>query len=565
MAAIAWNVDGVLKVDEDCRKLFCNLVEACSEKSRGCCTVSISPGDLTATKTLQTVVDSYTSRGPVKICLGPGDYDLTAPLTLGPQHSNFAIESCPGGATLRAATDPASADFRQGLITLSEAENVTLRGLTIVLPYTLAPGGDFYVSVGLRPVDCPDLSVEGCTFTYSGSVLRGENQLVAAGILASGECIGLHLIGNHFNGINSDGNPIGFQLGFAVFPSSTLQPAAGANAAVSAIFVGSWLDDAVLRDNFFGSLTVPVLVYADWGLVKLESNTVRASSNGFIFFSQLSLASTFNMANVTVAPAHVEVAVQLHNALYNTLANPPFQIASAVLRGFPLPANFDLTKAHTVTPGTAAAADISRIQDLFDRILPSTAAPPVHPAPEMEHARGAVQGRIALTDNLSTLRMHPFSSILPGVPASVVSFNQSFSAVENQAFTVAPTKKGQVALHIKDNDVDAEITGPFSGIGLLVWSFGRNGRDALNIAGNTFIATNSSAYLPVDLVAGDFRCAITGNVIVNEASSEMVWSLWAVAPQGSITGNVLQRQALLFVPTTPPTPNNWYIFNSILL
>jgi hypothetical protein len=572
LAAIEWN-GGILKVDEDCRKQFCNLIDACSEKGSGCCTVSISPGDLAETKkTLQMVIDSYIGRGPVKICLGPGTYDLTKPLMLGPEHSNFTIEACPGGVTLRAAKGSESV-FLPGLITLSEAQNVTFRGLIFDLPLFLYAPRDFqiYVCVGLRPAGCPNLSVEDCTFAYSSP--PDERLPLAVGILASGDCIGLRLIGSRFNGaVNSDGNLIGFQFGFALFPSTTPQLTQGANVAASAIFLGAWLDDAVLRDNFFGSLTVPVFVYADWGLVKLESNTVRASSNGFIFFSLTSLASTFTAKNVNVAPAHVEVAVQLHNALFYPLANPQFQVASSVLRGFPLPANFDLAKAQTFTPGAAAATDISRIQDLFDRILPSTAATTVPPAPATEQVTGAVQERIALTTNLSTLSVHPFSSILSVVPASAVASNQFSTAVENTAFAAAATQTVPVALHIDDNDVDAEITGPFSGIGLFVWSLGRNGRDALNLARNTFIATNSSDILPVDFVAGDFRCAITGNIIVNEASSEMVWSLWAVAPQGAITGNVLQRTPLLFVPIAqPPQPPpplalaNWNIFNSILL
>lgn len=573
LAAITWD-NGILTVDEDCRKFFCNLVEACSERNRGCCTVSISPDDLTETMTLQTVISSYASRGhPVKICLGPGTYDLAMPLTLGSGHSHFTIEACPGGVTLRAKKGSESL-FQLGLITLAEAENVTFRGLTFVLPLVPYTQRDFqiYVSVGLRPVGCPKLSVEDCTFAFSTPAPSDTTLPLAIGILASGDCVGLRVIWSRFNGAaNFDGIPIGFQFGFVLSPSSTLLPAAGANAAVSATSVGSWLDEAVLRDNFFGSLTVPIWVYADWGLVKLESNTVRASSNGFIFFSQLLVASTFNMANVAVAPAHAEVAVQLHNAFFNTVANPQFQIASAVLRGFPLPPNFDLAKAQTVTPGPEAATDISRVQDLFDRILPSAAAHLVQPALDTEQLRVAVQDRIALTDNLSTLRVHPFSSILPVVPASVVSSNQILSAVENQAFIIVPPRQRRPeALHINNNDVDAEITGPFSGIGLFVWSLTRNGRDVVNLAGNTFIATNTNAYFPVDFVAGDFRCAITGNVIVNEATSDILWSLWAFAPQGAITGNVFQRAPLLLVPLAqpplpPPPVNSWYIFNSILV
>jgi hypothetical protein len=577
LAAIEWD-NGILKVDEDCRKQFCNLVEACSEKSSGCCTVSISPGDLTGTNTLQMVIGNYANRGPVKICLGPGIYELTEPLMLRHEHSYFTFEACPGGVTLRAAKGSESA-FQQGLITLSEAQNVTFRGLTFDLPLVLSTLRDpqIYVSVGLRPVGCPKLSVEDCSFDFS-TPPDGKLPL-AVGIFGGGNCIGLRVIGSRFNGaVNSDGNPIGFQFGFVLSPSTTLLPAAGANAAVSATSLGPWLDDAVLRDNFFGSLAVPVFVYADCGLVKLESNTVRDSLNGFIFSPQLLLASTFNMANVTVAPAHVEVAVQLHNALFNTLANPQFQIASAVLRGFPLPANFDLAKAQTVTPGAAAATDISRIQVLFDRILPSAAAPPVRQFQETEEAREAVQGRIALTENLSTLRVHPFNNILPAVPASVVASNQIFSAVENQAFAAAATQTVPVALHINDNDVDAKIAGPFSGFGLLVVSFFRTDRDALNLAGNTFTATGISAYTPVAVVAGDFRCTITGNIILNVESSQLIsdlaWSLFVFAgkQQVAITGNVLRRQALLLVPppqSQPPQPplppplNSWYIFNSI--
>jgi hypothetical protein len=254
---------------------------------------------------------------------------------------------------------------------------VTLRGLTFVLPppVNLGTGDGASSSVGLRPVDCTQLSVEDCTFAFPEGLLQFLIPPVVVGILAGGECSGFRLTGNRFDvSVNRFEHPVGFRIGFAVFPSSTWQPVAGAIAAFSATFLGARLDDTVLRDNFFGSLTVPVFVYADWGLVKLESNTVRDSSNGFIFLTPPLLAATFNMANVTVDPAYVMPAVHLHNALFNTLANPSFQIASAALRGFSLPANFDLTKTQTFTPGAAAATDISRIQDLFDRVLPSAAA-----------------------------------------------------------------------------------------------------------------------------------------------------------------------------------------------
>jgi hypothetical protein len=339
-------------------------------------------------------------------------------------------------------------------------------------------------------------------------------------------------------------------------------PPAKGIAAFSATFLGSRLDDTVLRDNFFGSLTVPVFVYADWGLVKLESNTVRDSSNGFIFLTPPLLAATFNMANVTVDPAYVMPAVHLHNALFNTLANPSFQIASAALRGFSLPPNFDLTKAQTFTPGAAAATDISRIQDLFDRVLPSAAAPPVPPAPETEHARRAAPARVALSDNPLALRQHPLASIVP-VPASVVSLNQNISLIENQAAAQAATQNIPAALHIVNDDVNAQIPGPFSNAGLVVASVDQDPRDAINLAGNTFIATSSDAKFPIDFVAGVLRASITGNIILNEFNviEGDFWSLFVLATQGAITGNVLLGQPFLYVP--PPPLNYWNAFNSI--
>jgi hypothetical protein len=397
--------------------------------------------------------------------------------------------------------------------------------------------------------------VEDCTFVFSNP----GTLLVAAGILASGDCTGLRLVGNHFNGAMSDGNPVAYQTGFAIFPTSVLQTAPSAN------FVGAWLDDAILEANVFDSLTVPILAFADFGLVRLESNNVRASSNGFLLLPIALLASIFNMVNVTVDQAHAEMGVQLHNALFYALANPSFQIAAAIFRGFPLPRNFDLATAQRVTPGPAAATDITRIQALFDRLMPA-AAPPTHPAPETESAAAAAPRRIALSENPSSLREHPLRNVLP-VPATIASLNQSFSAVENQAIAVAPRPRAPVAVHVIDNNVQAQTSGPYSGFGLIVASFGGNSSDASNLAGNTFVATGSSAYAPVGFVVGNLSCTVAGNIILNEASSATrFWSLWVLLTnnqQGAITGNVMRRQVLFSVPPPPPPLNSWNVLNSI--
>src|SRR5262249_45932611 len=141
----------------------------------------------------------------VNICLMPGEYDLRAPLVLTAQHSNFTIEACAGGVAL-AAAEGSEAAFVQGLVVVQAAQNVTFRGIQFKLPLvplgstTLSTSGvaeaaSVLLSFGLRPIDCVDLTVENCQFTFTPTT---NVAVVAAGILAAGECLGLRLLTNRF-------------------------------------------------------------------------------------------------------------------------------------------------------------------------------------------------------------------------------------------------------------------------------------------------------------------------------------------------------------------------------
>lgn len=577
LALINWKTsypDGVL----DCRNHFDNLVELSKRRSSGCCTVSLSPGDLTESKTLQTIINGLVSSNqPIKICLSPGEYVLSAPLILDSRHSHLCIEACPGGATIRAQPGSESkSSFQQGLITLSKSANVSLRGLTLVMPlaaYTLG-STDTHISIGLRPVNCAQLSVEDCTFIFPGALPGHARTIVSAGIFAGGECIGLRLTGNRFEGAAAtNGNLLGFQIGFSLYSGSLV---AGATRG----FLGSWLDEALLRDNIFDTLTLAVLGYADCGLVNLESNTVRNCACGFMFLSLPILAYEANLAQVSIAKNQVQNATTLHNGLYSILANPAFQNANAVLRGFPLTANYspDNLVKLTNTHNTTLMADISGLQHLYEQALPTlvaTASATTKAPASQLHTTTTSVNKLKLNDQSMTLATHPWAAFHP-VSMNLVKMNETYSLIEKQAYAKAVSRKIPLSLRFVGNDVQAQAQGGLSGFGLLVVSLGTDDRDTVNLSTNRFISASPLEYIPVATIFGSSCCTVTGNTILNEITANATLNdiyrnpiqhlSLVVAPRlaaVAITGNVLRGHPLLPVRTLASPLNHWDYFNSI--
>ena len=98
LAVIDWT--GYSPGVHDCRCTFENLVTL-SKRKGGCCTVSVSPEDLTPTKTLQSIIDRAAGLADVvTVCLNPGVYGLSQPLRLDSRHSKLVLEACSGGVTI---------------------------------------------------------------------------------------------------------------------------------------------------------------------------------------------------------------------------------------------------------------------------------------------------------------------------------------------------------------------------------------------------------------------------------------------------------------------------------
>jgi len=328
LAVIGWN-DGKLNQIEDCRNPFDTLVELTRRNSGGCCTVMLRPEDLTQGRTLQSVLDRFADRNranrdQITICLMPGIYQLPQSLQLDARHSNFTLEGCGDGAELQAAPGREE-NFLHGLIVLNQANYVTLRNLRFQLPIVpsakaggkltsfvgatierLRFGARFQetlrVSIGIRPLHCALLTVEDCLFRFE---IQKTLNLFAAGIFAGSECWGLNLIGNRFlqdeeyliTQEKTRENERRFLTGYLLSPNLI-------TTGEQRVFqiVPSLLQDALIRDNRFAGLTTAMLIVADTGVIRVETNTVLQSLSGF-WFTPLELGEVLAIDETNVETA----------------------------------------------------------------------------------------------------------------------------------------------------------------------------------------------------------------------------------------------------------------------
>lgn len=306
LGVISRNSDFVSSV-EDCRQHFDDLVKLTKRQAGGCCTVIVKPEDLNEGITLQSIVDRFSNRDRVTICLMPGIYRLPRSLQLGSQNSHLTLEGCHDGAELQAEPGRES-EFLHGLIVLNRANSVTLRNLRFqlpIIPFVKAGGkltpftgfrgfgknfqDNLRVSIGIRPLHCALLTVENCLFRFV--VVEKNLNLFAVGIFAGSECWGLKLIENRFLRDEeyllveqkTEQNEQRFLVGYLLAPA--LIPTKGVNNPPQRVnefsIVPSLLQDAIIRDNRFTGLTTAILILADTGLVRIENNTVLQCISGF--------------------------------------------------------------------------------------------------------------------------------------------------------------------------------------------------------------------------------------------------------------------------------------------
>jgi len=367
LSIINWT-SGVLSVVADCRNSFANLVALSNRKLNGCCTVIVSPQDITPQNTLQNIIDKFQSPAQVSVCLLPGQYTLTQPLNLGANHSNIVLESCQEGAVL--AADPGSLNaFLHGMVILNQANNVTLSGLTFQMPSTSfsTAGGTFAglslanadtafgvhldqmtTSIAIRSLGCTGLTVDNCIFNFPPTT----NEIFAVGVYTQGVTSGLTLRGNVFTGVQptavastvtSAAAVAGFIVQTGLLISSSIKSTVDSATAFSATsnpasqVVLSSLDNATLKENVFTDLASAAMIFSDSGAVRINNNVVTLCGLGIAVISARALDSTAYASYLPATLTNNDVSKSLQTAASAVAAHPIIQTGSVLARGYPLP------------------------------------------------------------------------------------------------------------------------------------------------------------------------------------------------------------------------------------
>lgn len=494
---------------------------------------------------------------PNVICLKPGSYLLSKPLVLGPEQSNITIESCGGAATLGVVAGKEN-NFLQGLVQLNGASGISLRGLVFAMPQvslyraggdlagltanTLAGVGEAGLasinsSVGLMAVACQNLTIADCIFTFPG--LELNDVLFGAAILASGDCSGITLDGNEFQGpasVRTLADPTGSNFSVALaggfVQSDTVQftgaNAGRANLAQAGIYVPSSLDNLSLSGNTFTSLAFPVVISSTLGSCSIDRNVITSCLTGFTLVPLTALAQAATQA----APQGVDATSISATRLI--LSNDSLQRMLSIAAAYPKPAS--LVPARRIT-----------------------LAMPVKPAPAPKPAPAADV----------TAPPPPAPILDPGtfkpITAGVAGFINRLPAIvfERPLFRIQFT----------DNQVDAMVTGGASSWALAIMNLAPNttALGMLTLAGNQM--RNASAVF--NTLAMVDVCTATGNTILNQlgrgkpdgftSASLIIANTFATrnTALAAVTGNVLEGPATLPARTIAGLPA-WTTYNTII-
>ena len=371
LAVLTWDDEEHVRASS-CIPQFSGLAEMAGRKG-GCCTVDVGPRDVDDGASLQALLDGYAHRGPVTVCLEPGTYTLRAPLVLGPELDGITLQACREHVVLQAPRRPGE-EFVFGLIAIRDAASVTIRGVELALPHIrFSPAErsfsglrrrnhellrDFsrglHVAIGISVQDSVDLAVEDCTFLHPDP--GGANSF-CAGIFATGAIEGVEITGCAFQPVSPSttdqrrrrrgrwsadrARAVPFhELATGGKFDSTHQlsfgylqvPTFGSDRKVRP----HRLDDATMEQCLFQGITVPALVMAHIGPLRVNRNTVRSSYGGFWFVSLADpeLCVIFDRIAVGDADAYREISGNRGGA---ALLDRILVIAAAIGQVLPAP------------------------------------------------------------------------------------------------------------------------------------------------------------------------------------------------------------------------------------
>jgi Family of unknown function (DUF6519) len=578
VALVTWPAQGS-PVVTSCIPPFDNLVEL-TARGGGCCTVKITPDGL-ATTPLKTLLAPYAGQGPITVCFAPGTYTLSEPLVFDATFANITLEGCGGRVALSGPTNP-GAQFLLGLIVLEGPSAVTIRGIDLVQPLvSFAPpanaftalstaagstvnqtlldefGRNLLVAIGISAQNTPGLVVKDCTFTLGVPDQALKSNLFAAGILASGSLTEATVSGCTFATPAPStvpfydlaaGNqpPFPYRLSFGYLQMPVSAPQSSPPASPPAAPAIGLLHDATIEGCRFLGVTVPALVVAQLGTIRVNNNTIQDCYGGIWLLSMANSALTNAFDLLPIGDQSTRT--DLVSIGVSALGDGIFVLALGIARVLPItppvglhfivqpvavidPATLTLAtqglrtflnQAASVVPGAAAvtpgpAPTVQPVTVQAAPIQPVQAAAPVQPAQSVQPVlvQPAQPAQPAGSPPSSAAGSPPPSSqdllnVLPSLNGILTKLGAPTAGVPLAADTGTTTV---LRLDLTGSQVDAIVPSSYSGAGLLVADFTSTPGSAV-LTGNRI--RNRFPNGQGAVVVGLADAAVTGNIIANE-------------------------------------------------
>jgi hypothetical protein len=577
LATIAWP-DGKFSLLEDCRQTFDNLVEL-TKRHTQCCSIVVTPADVGGGAGLAKLLDSLRGQ-KATVSLQPGRYVLSEPLTLTKEHNGLTLEGCHDGAVLAAASESKD-KFAQGVVTLNAVANCTLRRLGFELP--LSSILKTVLSIGVRAIQCADLHIEQCLFSFASAP---DASIKAMAVQAIADCRNLRLERNRFLHVaQKSGNAQVDQLmvGLAAMPA--LPGVKQGDIAISD-FVPALLENTVIVGNEFAGLTLAVYVRAEYGRLRCDDNFVRDCDGGFYFANtdlDLMRASMIDAIHGrSSSPANEQAVADLLHAAQTSVVNVMHDLAGNAILPVEAQARGTVKIGQGVDAETAKnMRDIAKqinLQMIASRPVADEKTKPVK-SKAAAAAKETVQPQAAAPPTAAQEAKAPAVEISADQVREITGdFQVKFLP---QDVTIQPVP----ALRFSGNDVAIRPNdlrpkeGPLASEMTALWAV-VDGKSAAS-AQVTSNDIRGASVRPIAVIRHQSLIVVTANFVLNSSSERGVPNSLLV--QGNIdernglmnvSGNALQAAAIISpAPRTagvipPPMPDNktagdWSIVNSV--
>jgi hypothetical protein len=530
---------------------------------------------------LQSVLDSYTRQGPVTVWLQPGTYTLPAPLRLGPEFNGITLQASGKGVVLQGPPTPGD-EFIHGLITVREANSVTIRGIQLAAPQIrISPSErsfsglhprngrllrDFsrrlHVTTGISARGSAGLTVDDCTFDLPDP---GRVNSFAAGIFATGAMGDLTIKGCTFRvgrapAADNRGQPEPpyaarrqtvvfhnlatgeraeppYQLAFGYLQVPTLESDGRTLTRPHS------LDGAAIERCSFQGLTVPALVMARLGSLRVSRNTVRGAYGGFwlVSIADPRLAVIFDRIAIGQATSYQEILERFGGA---ALLDRLFVIATAI--GHVMPA----------TPGGGDGPEFGKIPTPDARLLGLA-----------RQAFTSFYLRDAGTEEELPREIEALFKDLEdaGLETGIRATGKTPAGHRG---TGLHGRRPRLRLDLGACEIDAIVADSNCGAGVLVADF-TAGTGSVLLHDNQIRGRFPSG--ETVFLGGVAETCVTGNIVANEAghehlrSSSLALHPGTIHPAAVITGNVfIAPPRLTRRENAPPPHDDWQLLNTVV-